>query len=824
MTVKAPDAEVRLALFELQRYLSDELAPMMAAGSVEILLDCPPQIVGSAIQGWVVAQYRGPGASVPVSDYLFHSAKKIHLMAQLDLLPKEPTEKFLEGLAQVLIGMCPQEDRGMLRTNLRNLGETESDVAASPVEIVHRQAGSGSAPVRAASGPAGPTAFHGGPGGADDASARRLALLVDRLRHGARGTAAGSPQDGSADLLTEILAGAAMQARSGAEFENYLGQLGQVGVDARMGEVFRSLGRGLSGWLLPAQAGEDASSPPTAPRAVDAMRRIISMAADEEEGTKRFGEMVAAAIEQFNDGALVQAATMFDLAERIVTERKLNPEALKAIRRKGQEVLSPDQLRAFAEKPEKHAPLRTVLSFFPGFTVQGLMDELNGEPRRDRRRLLLVLLEVHGPAARAAALERLEAYATGGPADPQGFFQRNLVFLLRRVPRPAGAPLEKELELLTRFSAFHNPPLLIKEAISALGQVKLEGAEQVLISRLHELEQMLTRGETGAHGVEELTLLLDRAVSALADLKVPRAFRAIAEHALKRRPALGDTTARLEVLAGHDLSGERELVARLVEALRNELPLKVLGFVVQQSNRSLVHFIQALSSTPAAAVREVLEEIVQRFPGRDFAEAARKALDGFGATSRPAEAPTKSFSGDLELFGLPSLLQTVADSQLSGTLSLTNREGETTATLAFEGGKILDCVVGNLRGESAFYQIFETPVPGSFAFQSQRPGSGGSGTTAELLDVSPMVLEAVRRHDEFKEARVLVPDGARLAATGTKPSRPETDEDPGFLQAVWLKASSGVPAAQLEDALGVDSYRVRHLLAHWVEEGALAAS
>src|SRR5512134_2865402 len=100
MTVKTPDAEVRLALFELQRYLSDELAPMMAAGSVEVLLDCPPQLVASAIQGWVSAQYRGPAANVPVSDYLFHSAKKIHLMSQLDLLEKEPTAKFLEGLGQ----------------------------------------------------------------------------------------------------------------------------------------------------------------------------------------------------------------------------------------------------------------------------------------------------------------------------------------------------------------------------------------------------------------------------------------------------------------------------------------------------------------------------------------------------------------------------------------------------------------------------------------------------------------------------------------------------------------------------------------------------
>src|SRR5262245_28196353 len=229
MTVKTPDAEVRLALFELQRYLSDELAPMMAAGSVEMLLDQPAQLVASAIQGWVTAQYRGPGASVPVSDYLFHSVKKIFLMSQLDLLEREPTVKFLEGLAQILLGLCPEEDREMLLTNLRGLSDSDGEIVASPVEIVHRQAGSGTPTVRSAVGSGPPIASVAGLG------SRRLTLLVERLRGGAAGgavaagagAAGGAAVEASPELLTEILAGAAIQARSGTELEQTLGQLGQ---------------------------------------------------------------------------------------------------------------------------------------------------------------------------------------------------------------------------------------------------------------------------------------------------------------------------------------------------------------------------------------------------------------------------------------------------------------------------------------------------------------------------------------------------------------------------------------------------------------------
>jgi hypothetical protein len=141
--------------------------------------------------------------------------------------------------------------------------------------------------------------------------------------------------------------------------------------------------------------------------------------------------------------------------------------------------------------------------------------------------------------------------------------------------------------------------------------------------------------------------------------------------------------------------------------------------------------------------------------------------------------------------------------------------------VSFEGGQIRDCETGSLRGKAAFFQFFERPVRGTFTFQSQREASKEGKNDESLLEVLPMVVEGVRRHDEFREAKILVPGSVRLSATPTQPTPPSTDEEPGFVQAVWMKVTSGVSPAQLEDALGVDSYRVRHLLAHWVEEGAL---
>ena len=65
------DPDVREALFELQRYLSDSLAPLMVADSVNLLLDYPADLAAVEIQAWTTAQFRsaktGAGLGLPLS-------------------------------------------------------------------------------------------------------------------------------------------------------------------------------------------------------------------------------------------------------------------------------------------------------------------------------------------------------------------------------------------------------------------------------------------------------------------------------------------------------------------------------------------------------------------------------------------------------------------------------------------------------------------------------------------------------------------------------------------------------------------------------------
>jgi hypothetical protein len=87
-------------------------------------------------------------------------------------------------------------------------------------------------------------------------------------------------------------------------------------------------------------------------------------------------------------------------------------------------------------------------------------------------------------------------------------------------------------------------------------------------------------------------------------------------------------------------------------------------------------------------------------------------------------------------------------------------------------------------------------------------------------DMTSLILEGVRRYDEFNRAAAVAPDHVHVKPTG-KPRTPLADEASAFIAALWGQISPQKSIVECETAMCVDSYRVRRILAHWIEEGAL---
>ncbi len=811
----AGSAELREAVFELQQYLSDRVPPLMVVDSLALLVQQPPQLLAAEIGAWVAYQ-RPAAADLSVADLLFHGAKKIALMGELDLVPKPDIARCLGGVTEALLPQCPEEDRELLRQNLDRLRHASlAGTAADPIPVLDRQPGAEAArAARAAQTPSATLSAEATRG------LRRLSLFLEHLQPPMAGTpAAAPPLEQRREVASQFMTAAAVQSSTAKELEEHLAPLRQFGVDTTMDQVLRTLARTLPGWgSLPVAAG---SAPPLVGLQLNAMRQIVSLAEAPEEAATRFRELVHAAIEQFNEGNLGRAVTMFELAEQLATEQKVKPAFVDPLRKGGHEYLDPERLRRFGERPELRAGLQKILEFFVMLRPEGLLHDLDGEPRRERRHQLLAMLEAHGEAARAKAWELLKASVESPEPKVDPFLQMNLIYLLRVIPRPAGASVEDEVNVVMRTPGRDSPPPLVKQVIGYLAALRHDKSERALITYLRLFENMVLQPETAVYSPPDIETLLDRTCIALARYATPRSWRALVDHGLKAEPRLGSPMARLVEAGRQDLSGSKDLVERVIAALRAELPRSVLGFTVRKNDDRIVWLIQALSGTPLPEVRAVLQEILDKHRDQPFAEAASKALAAMEAGVKPTEPAGAGLSGDLELFGLPGVLQTLSQSQLTGVLSLMRVPGKVEASVLLEGGRFRGAQFATLRGEAAAYELFEKPFPGTFAFVS-RPDLSGQGAISNPQDIVSLLLEGVRRHDEFKRAAALVPDQVFLEATGA-PSTALPDENDSFVRLVWSTTANGTTPVECEASVKTDGYRVRRLLAHWVEEGALKA-
>ncbi len=831
----------------IARYLSDEIAPMIFLDAIDDLLQSPPQIIGLAVRGWLVSQLRGaPG--VAVSDYLYHAIKKLHLLGELELVPAPELAAFLRGSFPEILRLCPDHERAALVQNLEHMGSSETSLA-SRVEVLHRPAGrsgtsgtsahssgggaGGGQPAMAgqatgpATGPPGyapPAGAAGGPaaGGTAQASVAlpvsvveglgRLNLLLDRIEHVPRHEGARVPD-------AELLAGAATEmaavSRDGSELDGRLRRLQELGGSEIGFSVLRLLGRSLPDWAPPPGEVQPFG-------AVRAMQKIINLAQENDETQRRFSELVSAAVEQFNEGALGRAVTMLDLAQRMIDNEDVDATIVKAVVGQVYPTLDHHQLREMADSEEKHQLLRRVMAFFPQLEPEELLLELEVEPKRDRRRTLISLLTVHGTTARTTVLAALRDGIAGTRQFPW-HFERNLLYLLRSIPRSSDEPLESEIDVLVHLSDPAGPLAVVREALAGLSQISHERVDTTLAARMSELEDALTGSRELPHNEEELRGLLESIVVTLARTPTVAARRAVVTHGLKRRGVLGDTLGRLARLGAQDLSEDPQLVERLIAAVRADLPTKVFGFTVTTPRRAhaIESLINALAGTDTPEVRQLLTEITSRFAGQPFAEPAARTLAQLGTVVREEERPTASLSGDLKLFGLPNLLQNLTDSQVSGVLTLFDEDGAVSASMVLDRGALRDARAGNLIGDTAVYQLLERPGVGRFVFVNRTDLPPAAAVESMTDSVTAVLLEGMRRYDELARAVTIVPDHARFRPTGRKPSQVSDEADPDLVRSVWLQAAEGRSPTESESSLAVDSFRVRRLYEQWLTEGAL---
>ncbi len=343
----------------------------------------------------------------------------------------------------------------------------------------------------------------------------------------------------------------------------------------------------------------------------------------------RFHEVVSAAVDLFNKGSLRQAALLLESAERWQADHRLDSASVMLVRDRIGLALDGERILRAAGRIEERPSLRTVLGFFSSYAVDHLLESLRLEPRRDRRRWLLAVLEAHGERVRSAAVARLRPPLGGDFGESEWYLRRNLLHLLRRIARASETSVGEDVDIGSRHARLGLPSLVVKEAIGLLGQIRDERAELALVRLLGELADMVpfrdSFGET-----RNLTSVADRAASALASFPTPTARHAILNYAERVHLESGRPMSALAVLGRLDLSTDEATVDRLIGLIRRSRPSgfaeRLRAMRSDEDQRDMVPMIEALSGTPLPVVRRTLEQIVAHHPTEIAGKAASRAL------------------------------------------------------------------------------------------------------------------------------------------------------------------------------------------------------
>ena len=790
--------ELREALDEIEMYLADRVPPLMVTDSVEVFVGAPQAEAAAQILAWS-ERARSSQPDAPLVDLLYHALHKLSVIGELDLVDNAKLLGFLHGVGAELAAACPPGlERDRFRRALARLGEAEM-VKSGPVELKPHAAATPQPPA--------PTNTPG---------LRRLSILEQRLR---RDALLGPGADLTRRrVASQAIAAAAIEAKNEQDLESHLRRLKEAGVASAAEHVFRSLGEELGDWALPKDlAGDTAELTP--PPEVRAMRQIVALAEDPVEVARRYRHLVNAATEQFNEGNLGRAVQMFELARKLAGVKRIEPGFLEPVQRKGHEALDSARLRQYMERPERQHQLSEVMDFFQeGLSAERLLDQLVTEERRDRRRLQLDMLVAHGEKARALARARLET----APDATSDFARRNWIYLLRHIPRPAAKPADTELDAVARCGVPGRPGFLVKEALTHLGQLRHPEVSEALAALLDEWEKELEKSDIDAAAEEEGLAALDRIAAALARQGGPQGWRVLVRHGLTKREELGDTMARLAELGSQDLSEGPDVVETLMTLVNQGLPRGMLSRLVARQDQGVTWLIAALAGTGTPEVRAMLEDIEKRFPAQPAGKAAARALEGGLVPSGAQSGAASLHSGELDGYSLPALLYRFAQEQATGTLSLMPREGGgAPATIDFSQGRLTGARFGHRAGADAFYQLFERPFPGEFAFEAAQPPADG---TAALGELGALVREGLRRYQQVAASSAIVPEEAPLEATGEAPGTVEDESEYDLVVSIWQKACTRATLRQLEGELAADRFRILRPLAQWLEQGALRLS
>ncbi|MFQ6078382.1 MAG: cyclic nucleotide-binding domain-containing protein, partial [Thermodesulfobacteriota bacterium] len=263
--------------------------------------------------------------------------------------------------------------------------------------------------------------------------------------------------------------------------------------------------------------------------------------------------------------------------------------------------------------------------------------------------------------------------------------------------------------------------------------------------------------------------------------------------------------------------GDREKMA-VAAYLGEGDPIGEMAIMTGSSRASLARVPQRAEILKIE--KRVFMELLNQIPELSITllEILSKRLED-GLRKQRAAARYQHLSGNLEYFDLPTIIQTLASSERTGTLTITDHFEQVFAVLYFETGKVLYATLGHLRGEEAFYQLSQSPVQDAFTFKGGTPPAefaeeGEIGTTTMGL-----LMEAAHQQDELKVLKATYTDPNRVFHPQSEELSWADEETKSLAQEIWTRLHRGETIAEMVRQISTCEYRIYKVLSTMDKKG-----
>jgi len=221
---------------------------------------------------------------------------------------------------------------------------------------------------------------------------------------------------------------------------------------------------------------------------------------------------------------------------------------------------------------------------------------------------------------------------------------------------------------------------------------------------------------------------------------------------------------------------------------------------------------------PKSAFDALMQEIPE-FSGSLLAVMSRRLEDRL--RKQRMAARYQKLAGDLQYFDLATVIQALAGSGRSGTLTIRNSAGEVFAEMYFDLGRIRYAKLGHLTGKQAVYQLFLAPLQKSFVFQSGPLPADFTDDQEILASTTGLLMECVHLMDELRELKSEIPDDQRRFTLKVKASIWEDPDTTPLAGQIQQCLQENVTIAQLIRRIPRNEAEIYMVLSEMLRKGLI---